>query len=70
MWNEVYDDMITLEQAKHFCKNQALEFEQARVDSTDFSCSFDLLRKQKEWEHLYTELNILEGYMRESDIND
>jgi hypothetical protein len=62
--------MITLEQAKHFCKSQALEFEQARVDSADFSCSFDLLRKQKEWEHLYTELNILEGYMKESDIND
>lgn len=62
--------MITLEQAKHFCKSQALEFEQARVNSTEFSCSFDLLRKQKEWEHLFTELDILEKYMKESGVDD
>jgi len=59
--------MITLKRAKEFCKEQASEFEQARAGSTDFSGSFDLLRKQKEWEHLYTELEILEKYMKEND---
>lgn len=62
--------MITLKQAQDFCKNQSSKYEQKRKESTDFSKHFELLRVQKEWEHLYAELNILEGYMKESDIND